>query len=184
MGNPRIDQWKFLIHFSNISLFQGITVWMRNIAPLLLQNQFYRTMIRAQHLVVDDHILNSRNQGFRDEEIVNAPAYTPLTGRKTIRPPRKLDAVRIKITVDVHKAMLKEILHPPTFLRHETGGLLILFWVFQINRHVSRVEVTDNDDVLASCMESLTQSQQMSIEVPFVVQAVLAALAIREVNIE
>src|SRR5688572_20081650 len=157
---------------------------MRNIAPLLLQNQFHRTVIRAQHIFMDEDILNMRNQGLRDEEIVNAPANAPLTGRKTIRPPRILNAVRVKVPVGVYKAMIKEILHPHTLLRHETGSARMLLWVFQVNRHMRRIEVTRNDHTLAHCMQLVTHCQQMSIEVQFVAQALFAALTIREVNIE
>src|SRR5687767_1731060 len=124
------------------------------------------------------------NQRFRDEEIVNTPANTPLTGRETIRPPRKLDAIRIKMTVGVHKAVLKKILHPRTFLQHKTGGHFILFWVFQIDWHVGRIEVTSNDNVLAHCMQLVTHRQQVSVEAQFIVQALFAALTIWEVNVE
>src|SRR3990172_9241012 len=134
---------------------------------------------------MNDNILYPRNQRFRDEKIVNAPANATLAGGKAVGPPGILDAIRVKMAVRVHKAMVEELLSPRPLLRPETGVCLILFRVFQVYWHVDCVEVAGTDDGLTHCMQPVAHSQQMSIEIQFIVQALLAAaLPIREVNVE
>ena len=49
---------------------------------------------------------------------------------------------------------------------------------------MSRIEIPGNNNILTCGMQPVTQSQQVGVKVQLIVQALLAALAIREVNVE
>src|SRR6185503_5734578 len=157
---------------------------MRKITLLLPNDQFHRTMVRAQHSIVDNDIFHARDECLRNEEVVQSPAYTALTRRETIGPPCILNTIRVKMAIGIHKAMVEKLLHPGPFLRHEAGCFYILFRVFQVNRHVRCIEIPGNDDLLTLCMQSVAHVQKVGVEIQLIVHAFRAALATREVNIE
>src|SRR5215203_4818530 len=115
---------------------------MQKTEPLLPNNQFHRAVIRTQNSIMDNNVANTREECLRNEEVIKPPAYAALTCRKTIRPPCILNAIRIKVSVGIHKAMIDELLHHCTFLRQEAGCSYILFRVFQINGHVGSIEIS------------------------------------------
>src|SRR6185503_12244578 len=110
-----------LIHFSNIGLDTNNTVWMQKIAPLLPNDQLHRTVIRAQHSVVDDDVLDARDKCLRNEEVIESPAHTALTCREAISPPGILNTIRIKMAIGIYEAMVEKLLHHGAFLWKETG---------------------------------------------------------------
>src|SRR5687768_4323479 len=151
---------------------------------LLPNNQFHWAVIRAQNSIMDDNVSNTWDECLRNEEVIEPPAYAALTCRETIRPPCILDAIRIKVAVGIHETMVEKLLQHCPFLRQEAGCSYILFRVFQINGHVGSIEIPGNDDILTHCMQSITCFQKMSIEIQLIVDALSAALAAREVDIE
>src|SRR5687768_13845539 len=129
---------------------------MQKTEPLLPNNQFHRAVIRAQNGIMDNNIPDTREECLRNEEVIKPPAHSALACRNTIRPPCILNAIRIKVSVGIHKAMIEELLHHCTFLRQEAGCSYILFRVFQVNRHVSSVEISGNDELLPHGVQPVT----------------------------
>src|SRR5688572_25632020 len=159
-------------------------IWMRRISPLLLDNQLNRAVIGTQHRFMDDHVFHARYQFLRNEEIIQSPTNATLPCGESIRPPGILDAFRIQVAKGIHKAMIEELLHPGTLLGHKTRRSHILFWVFQVDRHMCRIEITGNDQAFTVCVETVTQAEKMSIKVQLIVHTLPAALSAREIHIE
>src|SRR5262245_65533723 len=85
---------------------------------------------------MDNDIFHSGDQGFRNEEIIQPPAYPALTSGEAICPPGILDAVWVKMSVGIHKSVVDELLHPRSLLRQKARCFHVLFRVFQVNWHM------------------------------------------------
>jgi len=157
---------------------------MQKITPLLLDDQLHRAVVRAMDFIPDNHIFYPGNQGLGNEEIVQPPTDVALAGITDIGPPSVLDALRVQMAVNVHEAVVKEFLHPFTLFRQKTGVFLVLFRVFQVDGAMGGIEIASDDEILPSCVEGIALFEQVGIEIQFVIEAVFAALSVREVNIE
>lgn len=133
---------------------------------------------------MDDDISYPRGEGFRHQEIIDAPAYSPFPGTQSVGTPGVLDAVRVQVPVCIHETMVEEFLHPGPFLRQKAGVPFVCPGMSQVDRHVSGVEIPGNDDIFPTGVQPVAQGEQVSIEVQLVVEVLPAALAGREVNVE
>ena len=157
---------------------------MQKIPPLLPNEQLHRTVIRAQHSIVDNDILDERDKCLRNEEVIESPAHTALTCREPISPPCILNTIRVKMAIGIHEAMVENLLHHGAFLWKKTGCFYILFRVFQVNGHMRSIEIPGDNDLLTHGMQFVTHFQKVCVEIQFIVHALFAALATWEVNIE
>src|SRR5512133_1108030 len=127
---------------------------------------------------MNNHIFNMRKQRLGDEKIINSPTNAALPGVADICPPRVLNTVWIEMTVDIHKAMIEELLHPGTLLGQKTGCLLVRFWIPEVNWHMGRVKVPGDDHISFVGVQRVTHGKQMGIKVKLVVEAFFAALTV------
>src|SRR5664279_2937491 len=109
-----------------------------------------RTVIAAHDVHVNLGRGDARDEGLRDEEIVDAPSDVACAGVGKIRPPRVVTVALVKEAERVDESGVDEVLEALALLCRETLFAHVGFGIGEIVGSVRDVEVATKDDRLGS----------------------------------
>ena len=106
-------------------------------------------MVASLNVVEDFGFAKGRDKVFRYEEIVDAPSGVRRTCAETVAPPGVFNFLRMQASEGIDKARLKKAVEEPSFFRQKARVLFIRLRILQIDRTVSDIDVSTDDDIAA-----------------------------------